>query len=75
MELSAISKIRKYRVLYEGHHFIPMAMEVHSAPGPNMIVLSRSVLSLCTVDDREVIYFCPFAFIFRTMLLLFLNML
>ncbi len=27
VELSAIIKIRKYRVLHEGHHFILMAME------------------------------------------------
>jgi hypothetical protein len=29
MELNIITKIRKYRGFYEGHHFIPMAMEVH----------------------------------------------
>jgi presenilin-like A22 family membrane protease len=29
VELSAIVKIHKYRRLYEGHHFISMAMEVH----------------------------------------------
>jgi hypothetical protein len=28
---SAIAKIHKYRGLHERHHFIPMAMEVHSA--------------------------------------------
>ncbi len=31
MKLSAIVKIRKYRGLHEGHHFIPMAMKVHGA--------------------------------------------
>jgi hypothetical protein len=31
MELSTIAKIRKYRRLHEGHHFILMAMEVHGA--------------------------------------------
>jgi hypothetical protein len=36
VELSAIVKICKYRVFLEGHQFIPMAMEVHSAPGRNM---------------------------------------
>jgi hypothetical protein len=30
MELNAITKIRKYKGLHEGHHFIPMALEVHS---------------------------------------------
>jgi hypothetical protein len=32
-ELNTIAKIRKYRRLHEGHYFIPMAMEVHNAPG------------------------------------------
>ncbi len=33
MELSAIAKICKYREFHEGHHFVPMAMEVHGALG------------------------------------------
>ncbi len=36
MELSAIAKIHKYRGLHEGHHIIPMAMEVHNAFGHDM---------------------------------------
>jgi hypothetical protein len=36
MKLSAIVKIRTYRKLHEGHHFIPIAMEVHDAPGRDM---------------------------------------
>jgi hypothetical protein len=35
-KLNAIVKIRKYRRLHEGHHFILMAMEVHGTPGCNM---------------------------------------
>jgi hypothetical protein len=35
-ELSTIAKIRKYRKLHEGHHFILMAMEVHDTPGCDM---------------------------------------
>jgi hypothetical protein len=31
-KLSTITKIYKYKGLHEGHHFILMAMEVHSAP-------------------------------------------
>jgi hypothetical protein len=31
VELNIIAKIRKYGRLHEGHHFIPMAMEVHNA--------------------------------------------
>ncbi len=29
VELNTIVKIRKYKRFHEGHHFIPMAMEVH----------------------------------------------
>jgi hypothetical protein len=35
-KLSAIVKIYKYRKLHEGHHFIPMAMEMHSTPRRDM---------------------------------------
>jgi hypothetical protein len=35
-KLSAISKIHKYKKFNEGHHFIPMAIEVHNAPGHDM---------------------------------------
>jgi hypothetical protein len=31
-----IAKIHKYRGLHEGHHFIPMAMEVHGTPEHDM---------------------------------------
>jgi len=36
VELNTIVKIHKYRGLHYGHHFIPMAMEVHGAPGCDM---------------------------------------
>jgi hypothetical protein len=36
VELNTIVKICKYRGLNEGHHFIPMAMEVHNTPGCDM---------------------------------------
>ncbi len=36
MELNAIATIYKYKGLHEGHHFIPMAMEVHGALGHDM---------------------------------------
>jgi hypothetical protein len=36
MKLSAITKIHKYKRFHEGHHFIPMAMEVHNAPKHDM---------------------------------------
>ncbi len=31
MQLNVITNIHKYRGFHEGHHFIPMAMEVHDA--------------------------------------------
>jgi hypothetical protein len=36
VKLSAIAKIRKYKRFHEGHHFIPMAMEVHDGFGHDM---------------------------------------
>ncbi len=36
VKFNTIVKICKYRGLHEGHHFIPMAMEVHGAPGRDM---------------------------------------
>ncbi len=36
IKLSTIIKIHKYKRLHEGHHFISMAMEMHSAPGRDM---------------------------------------
>jgi hypothetical protein len=36
VELNTIAKIHKYRGLHDGHHFIPMAMEVHGALGHDM---------------------------------------
>ncbi len=35
-KFSTIAKICKYRGLQEGHHFIPMAMEMHNAPECDM---------------------------------------
>jgi len=67
-ELNVISKIRKYRMLHEGHHFILMAMEVHDALGMIWIILSRNVLALFMTNDRKVNYFCLFAFIFKVFL-------
>jgi hypothetical protein len=36
VKLNTIVKIHKYKGLHEGHHFIPMAMEVHHAPEHDM---------------------------------------
>jgi hypothetical protein len=35
-KFNTIVNIRKYRRLHEGHHIIPMAMEVHRAPRHDM---------------------------------------
>ncbi len=51
VELSTIIKIRKYRGLHEGHHFIPMAMEVHNAPGHDMDCFIRACI--CLFHDRQ----------------------
>jgi len=45
-KLNTIAKIRKYRGLQEGHHFIPMAMEVHGAPKHDMDRFIREFVHL-----------------------------
>jgi hypothetical protein len=35
-KLSTIVKIHKYRRFHEGHHFIPMVMEMHNIPKRDM---------------------------------------
>jgi hypothetical protein len=70
-KLSAITKIRKYRKLHEGHHFIMMAMEVHDTPRCDMDRFIRECahlfhnrqseghlsLSFCIQFFRQHIYF------------------
>jgi hypothetical protein len=46
VDLSTIVKICKYRGLHEGHHFIPMAMEVHGTPWCNMDHFIRECVCL-----------------------------
>ncbi len=48
-KLDAIANIPKYRGLHEGHHFIPMTMEVHL--GVIWIVSSRNVLVFSMIDN------------------------
>jgi hypothetical protein len=55
VKLNAIIKIRKYRGLHEGHHFILMAMEVHGAPRCDMDHFIRECVIFSTIDNREVI--------------------
>jgi len=51
VELNTIVKIRKYRELHEGHHFIPMAMEVHGTPRCDMDRLIKECAHL--FHDRQ----------------------
>jgi len=55
MELSAIAKICKDKRFHVGHHFIPMAMEVHNAFGHDMDHFIKSVLVFSIIDNWEVI--------------------
>jgi hypothetical protein len=50
VELSAIVKIHKYRWFHEGHHFIPMVMEVHGTFGHDMDHFIRECA--CLFHDR-----------------------
>ncbi len=49
-KFNAIIKIWKYKKLHEGHHFIPMAMEVHGAPSCDMDCFIRKCA--CFFHDR-----------------------
>ncbi len=51
MELNAIVKICNYKMLHEGHYFIPMAVEVHSAPERDMDCFIRECA--CFFHDRQ----------------------
>ncbi len=76
MELSTIVKICKYKRFHEGHHSIPMAMEVHNTTKRNMDCFIKECVCLSIIDDREVIYPCLFTFKFSSnMLVLFFNVL
>jgi hypothetical protein len=46
VEFNTITKIHKYRRFHEGHHFIPMAMEVHGAPERDMDCFIRECIHL-----------------------------
>jgi hypothetical protein len=46
VELSTIAKIRKYKGIHEGHHFILIAMEVHNAPKRDMDCFIREYAHL-----------------------------
>ncbi len=59
--LSTITKLRKYKGLHEGHHFILMVMEVHNTPGHDMDRFIKECALLS--HDRQLrghlsLYFC-----------------
>ncbi len=51
VKLNTIAKICKFRGLQEGHHFIPMAMEVHGAPRRDMDLFIKECVHL--FHDRQ----------------------
>ncbi len=60
-ELNVIIKIHKYRGLYEGHHFILMAMEVHGTLGHDMDGFIKECACLfhdSRSGDHLSLYFC-----------------
>jgi hypothetical protein len=59
-KLSTITKIYKYKRLHKGHHFIPMAMEVHSAPRHDMDRFIEEYA--CLFHDRRLGGHLPFSF-------------
>ncbi len=61
IEFSSIAKVRKYRRLHEGQHFISMAMEVHNTPMCDMDHFIKECAHL--FHDRQSesnlsLYFC-----------------
>jgi len=70
VKFNAIVKIHKYKGLHEGHHNIPMAMEVHGALGHDMDYSLGSVPIFFAIDNCEVIYLCLFAFNFSSNVLI-----
>ncbi len=71
-KLNTIAKIRKYKGFHEGHHFIPMAMELHNThPSMIWIISLGNVPIFSMVDDWKVIYPCLFAFNFSSSVLVF----
>ncbi len=51
VKLNVITKIRKYKGFHEGHHFIPMTMEVHDTPKHDMDHFIRECVRL--FHDRQ----------------------
>ncbi len=73
LELSTIAKIHKYKGLQEGHHFILMAMEVHSTLGHDIDHFIKECARLFHIDNQEVVYPCLFAFNFLSNVLVLLS--
>jgi hypothetical protein len=65
VSLNVIAKIHKYRTFHEGHHTIPMTMEVHDTPRRDMDCFIKECARLFHIDDQEVIYPCLLHSIFQ----------
>jgi hypothetical protein len=60
-KFSTIVKICKYRGLHKGHHFIPMAMEMHDAPKHDIDHFIKERAHLFHdrwLEDHLSLYFC-----------------
>jgi hypothetical protein len=72
-KLITIAKIRKYKGLHEGHHFIPMAMEMHDTFEHDMDNFIKECV--CLFHDRQSIghlsLFFAFNFLSNMLVLLF----
>jgi len=71
-KFDVIVKIHKYKRLHEGHHFIPMAMEVHDTFERDMDHLIRQRACFSMIDHQKIIYPCLFAFNFLSNMLVLL---
>ncbi len=63
---NVIAKIRKYRELHEGHRFIPMIVEVHSAPMCDMDHFIKECAHLFHDKQPRGHLFLVFAFSFSS---------
>jgi hypothetical protein len=60
-KFNVIAKIHKYKELYEGHHFIPMTMEVHGALRHEMDHFIKECVRIChnrRSGDHLSLFFC-----------------
>jgi hypothetical protein len=71
-KFNVIVKICKYKRIHKGHHFIPMAMEVHNTSQWDMDHFIGECAHLFHDRQSKVHFFCFFAFNFSGNLLVLL---